>query len=157
MQAHAPLWIDSKGRLCDAPPESGIKLAAARGAEIPPRAVNMYDLDYQDGKVIQRGHDTRTPEQQERLVADRDLFVSAEGILQDTPAAQGIKLCSAGEKIANTYVQRYGLYEEDGEIRQKKGGVKQEKTPENKKRSGVQNKGGGFSTPTASGRQTSSR
>ena len=54
MRAHATLWVDDKGQLCEGPPARGLKIAAVKGDEIPPEFVKRYGLSEEGGKVVQK-------------------------------------------------------------------------------------------------------
>tara|TARA_Y100000310_G_C20484734_1_gene716342 strand:+ start:376 stop:900 length:525 start_codon:yes stop_codon:yes gene_type:complete len=113
MRADRPLWIDADEMLCDAPPASGFKIASAEGVNIPNRVVDKYGLALEGGVVMQNG-EVRTPEQPARIIADRELFADAAGVLYDEPQSTGIKVADAGKRIPIEYVRRYQLSIEDG-------------------------------------------
>ena len=54
MKAHCKLWIDTKGTLCENPPETGELIAAFCGDEIREETVSRYDLIREDEKVVQK-------------------------------------------------------------------------------------------------------
>jgi len=53
MRSHTALWIDEKGKLCEEPPNTGIKIASRKGAEIPSHFVKKYKLIEESGEVKQ--------------------------------------------------------------------------------------------------------
>lgn len=120
MIAHARLWIDDDGVLCDAPPSGGVMIATA-GAEVPPRFVIEHRLTERDGKVVQQGHGTRHPKSKEAAIfADRQLYVGKDGVLSDVKPVGGMAIAAEGEKISPHYVQAYNLTEKDGKVVQKR-------------------------------------
>lgn len=128
MKAHTLLWIDGKGRLCDAPPTAGIKIAAFVGDTIPEYIVKRHDLEVQGGKVVQKGHEALTPKSTpDALIADRTLYVNNDGELVESAPAHGIKLADEGEVIATFYVVQHHLGIKDGKVVQK-----QKPKPDNK-------------------------
>lgn len=57
MYAHAALWIDAKGRLCEEAPAQGLKIAPTKGDEIAPEFVVKYGLSEEKGKIVQKQQD----------------------------------------------------------------------------------------------------
>ena len=55
--SHGPLWVDAEGKLCEEPPASGRKLAAAEGVVIDGELASMVGLSVEGGKVMQRNSD----------------------------------------------------------------------------------------------------
>ena len=55
--SHGPLWVDAEGKLCEEPPASGRKLAAAEGVVIDGELASMFGLSVEGGKVMQRNSD----------------------------------------------------------------------------------------------------
>ena len=53
MYAHATLWVDDNGQLCEEPPARGLKIAATKGDELPREFVAKYGLSEKGGKVVQ--------------------------------------------------------------------------------------------------------
>lgn len=143
MKAHTRLWIDHRGRLCDQPPTSGVMIATG-GGDIAERFVRAHDLTVVDGKVVQRTRPTLSPDSTpEPLVADRLLYVTADGGLVDRkPKEGGVKIASKGEKIPRGYVTMHNLEVKDGKIIQKS-----IPKPPDKARRNAPNKGG-FSVTT---------
>jgi len=168
MKADRPLWIDDKGRLCDAPPSSGIKIAGVAGFDIPQRFVDLYALDIKAGRVVQKGREPISPKSTpDAIVADRDLWIDSDGALSDDPIPEGsgIKIASKGEPVSSYYVKEHGLAEKDGQIVQ----TKAVKKAENKAVESAPNKsakaddeeaeGGGLTVTSkaAGGRRSSKR
>lgn len=58
MKAHARLWVDRKGRLCDEPPSSGFVVAAGPGDEVPQWMADRYRLSEEGGRVVQASKQT---------------------------------------------------------------------------------------------------
>ena len=54
MRAHATLWVDTEGQLCEEPPARGLKIAPTKGDEIPPEFIKRYGLSEKEGKVVQK-------------------------------------------------------------------------------------------------------
>ena len=121
MKANKPLWIDSNGVLCDAPPSTGIKIAGVKGYAIKLEIIKKFDLVLVDGAVTQKGKDIKSPKTTApKLIADRELFANEDGEIFDDPQSTGIKVCSVGDKIPREYILRYNLFiDSDGDIAQK--------------------------------------
>jgi len=119
MVAHARLWIDSKGRLCETPPSGGV-LLATEGQRLSDRLIAAHGLEEKSGKVAQNGKAALTPKSTpDPLIADRTLWVDSAGTLTDSPPAHGVKIADSGEKIPRGYVAMHNLRERDGVIVQK--------------------------------------
>lgn len=54
MRAHATLWVDDKGQLCEEPPDRGLKIAPTKGDEIQKVFVDRYGLSESKGKIVQK-------------------------------------------------------------------------------------------------------
>lgn len=141
MKSDRALYLDSKGRLCDAPPSSGIKIASIAGVEIPAWVEKEHHLSIKDGCVVQNGKDPTTPKSTpDPLIADRRLWITAEGKLVDEEPTKGIKIAEEGDKIPAYYVSEHNLFRSNGRIGQKGRGKpedKQRKKPKNKSGSGL--------------------
>lgn len=150
-KAHRPLWIDSKGQLCDQPPSTGFKIAAAAGVAIPRSVMEEFNLTSRNGKIYQGGRLPKSPESTPpKVVADREIFADEDGGIFDTPQATGIKVCDAGRPIPVEYLRRYNLE------RDKKGDIivqnshphlLKKKDAQNKARRGIANKSAGDQAP----------
>jgi hypothetical protein len=152
MKAHARLWIDAGGNLCDRPPGAGLLIASAKGADIRQRFVDRYHLTQEGGVVRQNGKDPRSPESTiPLLVADRDLFVTSDGVLVDAkPERGGMKIADANWKIPREYEQGYNLEMRDGKVVQKS-----VPKPPNKSIEDSPNKSGGPTLNTRRGSRSS--
>ncbi len=140
MKSDRALWFDQKGRLCDRPPSTGLKLANMAGVEIPPHIAKQYELIVKDGRILQRGKLPLSPKSTpDPLVADRDLWITREGELVDEEPEKGISIARRGDKIPSQYVSEHKLVEKGGKIEQK--GAKK---PEDKQKKKPANKGSGL-------------
>lgn len=148
MKSDRALWIDSQGRLCDAPPAvgSGIKIASIAGVEIPAHVEKEFNLSIKGDRVVQKGKEPVTPKAPAPLIADRDLWLTSEGVLVDKEPEKGINIAGKGEKIPAYYVSEHNLVDSAGKISQKgvaKADTKQAAKPKNKGGSGLKiNRGG---------------
>lgn len=151
MKAHARLWIDAGGHLCDRPPGGGQLLASGPGADIPPDVAERFHLADVEGRVTQNGKAAQSPDSTiPLLVADRDLFVTSEGVLVDEKPDAGMKIVDAGWKIPREYEQTYHLEMLDGKVVQKS-----VPKPANKAIEDAPNKGGLTMTDKRGGRRSS--
>ena len=143
MKADRPLWIDSKGVLCDRPPSTGYKIAGIAGQGITAHIVRKFNLTETDGKVTQGGEAAESPESTPPpMIADRELHADDNGTLYDEPQGTGYKIADAGRKIPVEYIRRYNLEIEEGKVVQKKKpNLKKKDEPDNKAAEKAPNKG----------------
>jgi len=161
MKADRPLYVDSKGVLCDTPPATGYKLAGTKGQDIPSNIVEKFGLVLRSGKITQNGKAAKSPQSTPSpIIADRDLFADKDGELFDEPQATGIKIADAGKKIPTEYIRRYSLEVKKDKVIQKKKGTKKSGPVENKEAGTAENKGargsGGLTITDAEGHGSTS-